>query len=340
MINHLRKHTYLLLALALLLPACAGTGVEQQQPEPTTLKVATLPYLGFAPFFIAEEEGYFVEQRLQIEFVQLAPQDVIPAVLQGEVDVSARVVTAALLNAIGRGGNMKVVADKGYIDPAGCSDMTLVGSRALAEAGELDSPDQIKGKRVDVVPASVKHYCLAKLMATVGLTLEDLTLTNLPSAAEADALDKGTLDLATPGEPWRTRMLRAGHRPVLAPLQEVVPDAQFSVIVYGPNLLDEDPDAGKRFMTAYLKAVRQYNQGKTKRNLEILAEHTGLDQALLEEACWPAIRNDGTINVGSVLDFQDWALEEGYIDDPVTEDQLWDPSFVEYANQVLGTPSQ
>ena len=93
-------------------------------------------------------------------------------------------------------------------------------------------------------------------------------------------------------------------------------------------------------MTAYLKAVRQYNQGKTKRNLEILVEHTGLDQTLLEEACWSLVRNDGTINVESVLDFQDWALEKGYIDNPVTEDQFWDPSFVEYANQVLGAPSQ
>jgi NitT/TauT family transport system substrate-binding protein len=340
MINHLRKHTYLLLALALLLQACAGAGVEQQRPEPTTLKVATQPYLAFAPFFIAEGEGYFIEQGLQIEFVQLAPEEVIPAVVTGEVDVSAALATAGLLNAIGRGGKMKVVADLGYIDPAGCSVMALVGSRVLAEAGELDSPDQIKGRLVDVFLASAKHYFLDKLIATVGLTLEDLTLTDIPSPAEADALHKGTLDLATPTEPWRTRLLRAGHRPVLAPIQEVVPDAQFVLVLYSPNLLGEDPDAGKRFMTAYLKAVRQYNQGKTKRNLEILAEHTGLDQALLEEACWMAIRNDGTINVESVLDFQDWALEKGYIDNPVTEDQFWDPSFVEYANQVLGAPSQ
>jgi NitT/TauT family transport system substrate-binding protein len=89
-------------------------------------------------------------------------------------------------------------------------------------------------------------------------------------------------------------------------------------------------------MVAYLKAVRQYNQGKTERNLEIMEEFTKLDQELLKMSCWMPMRSDGYINVESVLDFQAWAVEKGYLDRPVTEEQFWDPSFVEYANQVLG----
>lgn len=91
-------------------------------------------------------------------------------------------------------------------------------------------------------------------------------------------------------------------------------------------------------MVAYLKAVRQYNQGKTERNLEILAEFTGLDRELLKRTCWLPIRNDGRINVESVLDFQDWAAGKGFLDSKVTEEKFWDPSFVQYANQVLKTP--
>ena len=104
--------------------------------------------------------------------------------------------------------------------------------------------------------------------------------------------------------------------------------------------MEENPDAGRRFMVAYLKAVWQYNQGKTERNLEILAEYTGLDRELLNQACWPTARNDGQINVESILDFQAWAVEKGYLDSLVTEEQFWDPGFVEYANEVLDTPSQ
>jgi len=42
----------------------------------------------------------------------------------------------------------------------------------------------------------------------------------------------------------------------------------------------------------------------------------------------------------SVLDFRSWAVEKGYLDSPVTEEQFWDPSFVEYVNGVLGVTSQ
>jgi NitT/TauT family transport system substrate-binding protein len=331
-----------MLILVLVLCACTpfAPPTEQPQPEPTTLKVGTKPYLSYAPFFIAEEEGYFAEQGLEIEFVDLDPQSTLPAVIQGEVDVTAGLVSAGLLNGIWRGGRIRIVADKGYVDPEGCPFFALVARRSLVEAGEANDPHHIKGKLVDVLAGSWHNYYLAELMATIGLTTEDLTLTNLPSAAEGEALDKGALDFAVSGEPWRTRMLRAGHAPALAPIQHVLPDAQYSVILYGPNLLDENPDAGKRFMIAYLKAVQQLNQGKTKRNLEILSEQTGLDQAFLEEACWSAIRNDGSINVANVLEFQDWAVESGLVDEPVTGDQFWDPSFVEYANQVLAAPAE
>lgn len=90
-------------------------------------------------------------------------------------------------------------------------------------------------------------------------------------------------------------------------------------------------------MVAYLKAVRQYNQGKTERNLEILAKHTELDRELLKRACWPSMHNDGRINVRGVLDFQAWAVGKGFLDSPVKEEQFWDPRFVKYANQVLKT---
>jgi NitT/TauT family transport system substrate-binding protein len=88
-------------------------------------------------------------------------------------------------------------------------------------------------------------------------------------------------------------------------------------------------------MVAYLKAVRQYNQGKTERNLEILAKHTRLDRDLLMQACWPSVRDDGQINIQSILEFQDWAVKKGFLDSPVKMDQFWDPGFIEHANRVM-----
>ena len=103
---------------------------------------------------------------------------------------------------------------------------------------------------------------------------------------------------------------------------------------------EENPDAGRRFMVAYLKAVRQYNQGKTERNLEILAKYTKLDKELLTEACWPSFRSNGRINVRSILEFQDWAVKAGLLDNRVTVDQFWNPGFIEHANKILEASSK
>ena len=62
-------------------------------------------------------------------------------------------------------------------------------------------------------------------------------------------------------------------------------------------------------MVAYLKAVRQYNEGKTGRSLDIVAKATGLERELLTEACWPRLRDDGRTNIESILDFQSWAVD-------------------------------
>jgi NitT/TauT family transport system substrate-binding protein len=86
--------------------------------------------------------------------------------------------------------------------------------------------------------------------------------------------------------------------------------------------------------------VRQYNEGKTERNLDIIEEATQLDRELLSQSCWPPIHSDAEISVEGMMDFQNWAMEKGYIDRVLSEDEFWDASFVEYASQALDESAQ
>jgi NitT/TauT family transport system substrate-binding protein len=151
---------------------------------------------------------------------------------------------------------------------------------------------------------------------------------------------QGTIDLSMASEPWATRHVRTGNAVLWMPYNELVPGEQHVTVVYGPSLLHTNPDAGRRFMVAYLRGVRQYSEGKTERNLEIMAEFSGLDEEFLQAACWYDFYDDGHVNVKSLLDFQQWAVEKGYLDSVVPPDQFYDPSFIDYASQVLGTAGQ
>jgi NitT/TauT family transport system substrate-binding protein len=339
---HLRKPRCLslVLILALLLGGCAPLGIKRVQPEPVTVKVANIPFLSFGPYFIGAQEGYFNEQGIEVEFVEMRKSsEAYPLLAQGELDVTSG-FGIGYLNAIARGARIRVVACKGYLAAPGCTYNPFIARRALVEAGELDSPAQLKGRTISFEPGTMHEYFIDVLLSTANLTLNDIQGVEIPKPSEIEALGSGAIDFTSTAEPWVTRIVQSGNGVVWKPVKELLPDFQIATVLYGPNLLDENPDVGRRFMVGYLQAVRQYNEGKTERNLELMAEFTGLDKEFLKQACWPSFHGDGQINVESVLDFQDWAMEKGYLDSVVTEEQFWDPSFVNYASEVLGTSSQ
>jgi NitT/TauT family transport system substrate-binding protein len=330
----------LLLVQAVLLNACTPAAAPVVVPvattEPIKLKALTLPFISFAPLYIAVEEGYFQEQGLDVELVELTQnQETLPALLSGEVDIAAGLTSAGILNTIARGGEIKIVADKGYIDPNGCDNIALIARQSLASEGDVQSAQTLSGRKIDVVTATWNEFYLEKLLNSIGLTVADIEKVHIPSPSMPEAMNEGSLDLVTQNEPWVSRMVSAGHINILTPVTELLPESQSAVLFYGPTMFGENEEAGKRFMVAYLKAVRQYNLGKTDRNIEILAKYNNLDAETLKAMCWPTLRDSGEVNIESLLEFQDWAVQAGYQEEPLTVDQFWESSYIEYAQSIL-----
>jgi NitT/TauT family transport system substrate-binding protein len=318
------------LTLALLLTACGA--LTESTPEPTKLKVTLLPFLGFAPIAIAQEEGFFAKEGLEVEYVQfLSTRDTVVPLVQGDLDVLIGMLNPGILNAITRGGNLKIVADKGYIDPDGCAYAGIVAQRALLESGALEDPAQLRGKRLSMTPGLPENFFVDLALAQYGVGVEELENESIPPPNQPDALANDAVDLVSSAEPTLSRILGSGDTGLWIDARDIVPGLQWAVIVYGPSLLEDNPEAGERFMRAYLKAVKQYNQGKTERNLEIVSALTGLPTEALEQACWSSIREDGIPSSQSILDYQAWALENGYLDSVVPEEEFWDARFVEAA---------
>lgn len=311
--------------------------VVETMSVPIKIKVALFPYSSYAPLYYAQAEGYYKEQGLDVEFVDFKSQsDAIVALASGQVDVSGGVLDAASLTAISEGTGLKIVADKGYIDPSStCPYSAWMARKDLLDSGELNDISQIKGKKVAFPKTSFFEYAMDKLLSANGLDTNDIEIVDIPAPTRLEALSTGAVDIAQMGEPWITRTLAAGSATTWYPFEESLPNAQFAVIWYGPSITIENPDAGNRFMVAYMQAVQQYNQGKTDRNVELMAEFTKSTPEDASASCWLALTKDGNINVEFVLDFQQWALGKGYIDGAMTVDEFWDGSFLEYAHKHL-----
>jgi NitT/TauT family transport system substrate-binding protein len=337
-----RTSKYFVFFFLLLLVFGQGGGVclsaESSHIKKYHLKVLLLPYLSFAPFYIAEEEGFFSEQGLDIEFIRAKrSSQLIPVLAQGSIDVLAGSSSFSLFNAMARGAPIRIVADKGYLSPAGCADIAIMASKSWVKTKKVKhiTADQLRGIRIAINPVSSQGYFAEKFLQTAGLTLADVQVINLPEPVKPEAFASGRIDLAYANEPWVTRISEEGHAVPWVIVSQLVPDFQNAFVFYGPTLLHQNLEAGKRFMVAYSKAVQKYNEGKTDRNIAILAKYTHLNRDLLSKACWPTFHSNGHINAQSLVEFQEWGRKKGFLDATVTEAQFWDSTFVDYANKIL-----
>jgi NitT/TauT family transport system substrate-binding protein len=304
------------------------------------LRVLYGRYLSSAPLAIANAEGFFRDQGLDVELVHLTGNsEATPALLRGDLDVGAGILKIADFNAIARGGTLRLVADKGHYEPGACAASALMARPVFLQSKDPAGAAHLRGARAATIPLTFSEYVLETFLSSKGLTLSDLRLSRLPEAAAAEALIDGSLDFSHIAEPYLSHVARSGHAVVWIPVQDIVPGTQQATLLFGPTLLEKNRDAGRRFLVAYLRGVRQYNKGKTPRNVEILAAETGLDPELVKGACWQPIRSDGSINLESILAFQRWAVGRGALDAVVGPEGFWDSSFVEAANRSLGPPA-
>ena len=304
--------------------------------EPVTVKVVTLPFITFAPYYIGVEEGYYAKYGIEVELVNMTVQEeILPALSSGQVDVSSGLLSAGMFNAIDRGAEIVITADKGIVDPEGCVNWSILGRSDLVESGALDNPELLAGLTVNIVPATWLEYYLHVVLESGGLTLDDIEKVNISSPAVPDALNTDQIDVAVNSEPWVTILANSGHVPVLALPQEVLADESGAVMLYGPTLLGDNHGVGVRFMAGYLESVAQYAEGKTERNLDIIQTFTELDRGLLDAMCWPAINPTGEIDLAGVDGFQDFAVARGYQDVVVSSDDYFDGTYLAEAATLM-----
>ena len=225
------------LAVFFIFQPSPSAGEEQMASKPITLKVVIFPFLSSGHILIAEEEGYFAEQGLQIEYIKMKEDVAIQALARGQVDVWGGLISIGAMNAIHRGANIRFVADKGFFASDGCPFFGVVARKALVDTGELNGPAQLKGRNVAWLRASFEEYFLEMILQKGGLKLDDVQKITIPPPADLGAMAKGGLDLTVTAEPWVSRLSQSGHGVLWMQVQKMVPGFQFGFIYLFPVLI-------------------------------------------------------------------------------------------------------
>jgi NitT/TauT family transport system substrate-binding protein len=289
--------------------ACSDSGKPVQLQE---VRVAKSGFLSNAPMLIGDREGYFAREGIRLKFVDLPTNSVqgLPALSRGDVDVVSAAVSVGFFNAVLSGSDLRIVADRGHFDPAvGCESFGIVGRKSLFGDRPIDAK-ALRGRRFAMNAVGQTGYLAALFLKRYGLKVTDVEAVRLPATTERHALDAGTVDVVARSDPFFYQVMQGGHR-LLAGGSSLAPGSHLAVLVFGPSLLRRNRELGERFMVAYLRAVRQYNKGRTDRNLEIISRGLGLDTADLRKMCWLPTDSSGAVNLESLTHYQEWGLETG-----------------------------
>ena len=337
----------LLIVSAAVLSACISqtpaanpvSPVPSISPAPTltTVRVGYIPMVSFGPLYLAQEEGYFARQGINLELVKFqSASAALPVLINGDIAVSGGALSPGLVNAITKGSHVRIVADKGRTSPGGCTATGLLVRKDLVDSRVVTQASDLRGRKI--MADSSSSYGLYRVLALGNLTTDDVTVVNMDFASGVAAFKNSGIDAGVLSEPYLTQALNSGSAVVLIPTEVYAPDWP-TPLYYGPAILDKDPELGRRFMIAYLQGVKQYNEGKTERNLAILGNYTRLDQDLLNQSCWHPIAQDGDLPIKPVRDYMDWMYANKQITQNPEDDQLFDMSYVTYARGVLANTS-
>jgi NitT/TauT family transport system substrate-binding protein len=298
-----------------------------------------------AGVFIARERGYFREQGLDVDLVpfQSGP-NTIPALAAGDLETAGGTISVALLNALERGIYIPMVADKGTSRP-GFEFVQVPVRRELLETATVRTIGDLRGRHVAVASLqSGAESLVAHVLARGGLTIDDVDLVPLGYGDMVVALGNGAIDAANVIEPTLSATLDRG---LAASWEPGYSSAAFGGVYQAATIAYSGQfaaatDLARRWMVAYLRGVRDYNDAFVKGQgrgdvVRILTENTGVkDPAVYERMNLAGLDPDGRIARQSLQLDMDYFQQKGYYTGPVTLDNVIDSSFADYAAQQLG----
>lgn len=255
----------LLLVLSLLTACTAAPPSPTLEPTPrpadptaTTgaaelrtirLPMGFIPSVQYAPFYVAQEKGYFADEGLTLEFDYSFETDGVALVGAGELPFA---VVSAEQVLLARAQGLPVVYVMAWFQ------QFPVAVMANADAG-LDTPEALRGKRIGTPLLGGANYVgLRALLTAAGVTAEEVTIEAI-GFNQVPALTAGQVDAV---------VVYANNEPIRLAAQDqaysVLPvsdyaDLAANGILSSEAAIAEEPELVRGFVRALLRGLADTN---------------------------------------------------------------------------------
>ena len=191
----MRKYILYFIVLVISV-SCSGDAKD----HPKKIRIGLVNWIGYTPFYLAEQQGYFARYGLDVELIRI--EDVglrRQAIASGQVDAIALTLDAMI---VARDNEIPVQAILA-LDHSSGGDGILV-------AEGLVSLHDLKGKNVAYQTGQPSQLFLYEILRKQGLGFDDVQSVFLDADRAGAAFIGGQVDAAVTWEPWLTQAEKQG----------------------------------------------------------------------------------------------------------------------------------
>jgi NitT/TauT family transport system substrate-binding protein len=301
------------------------------------IKIGIQRVMGYPGVPVAIAHGYFAAEGIEPELAFFdAAQPTVVAAAGGDVDIGVAGVSAAFYE-LAAGGRLRLVASSGIEAPGFRNLAVFVSNQAFAHG--LDAAKKLPGHSVAVTQfGSGLEYEFGLIAESNGFAYNTVTIKALQANGNIiAALKGGTVDAAVmPGTPGLAPA-QAGALHLLGWVGDLADRAMASAVVASTAFIDHNPDALRRFLSAYRKGLRDFHDAFADADqsrqsasapeiLAIMAQFTGVPAERLAEAV-PFADAEGRISMADVARQIAWLRTHDRLKTPVDAEKIVDKRF-------------
>lgn len=270
------------------------------------LRIGVSETLLSLPLYVAEEEGYFQQQGVSVEFVNcVGGNRCMKHMLEGQVDLSTATELPVVFNSFARSD---FAVQTSFVSSS--NDMKVV---ARADSN-VSQPDQLRNKTLGYVRGSASQYVLDSVLVYNGIDPDTTNLKLVTPESALRALVDKEVDALCIWEPFASLIeLQLGSEVTLVPIPKLY-TTTFNLIAM-KSVIANKPEELQRLIRA-LRDSTEFIQANPEKAKATAARRLRVPVVLIEK-----IFNDYRFRLSlnrslpRTMEGQArWAMREGYVD--------------------------
>lgn len=222
------------------------------------------PWLGYGGWLVADKQGYFKANGVDVKIASFTTDDEINAALvAGKLD-GANIATHTALRLKSEGTPISIIT---VLDQSNEAD-AIIAKNGITTIAEL------KGKKVAFEKGTTSDLLLNAALAEAGMTIADVTPVAIPAADVTTALGAGQVDVGVTYEPYITPFLKSSKDFALLYPASKIPGIISDVFVVRNEVLTSKPGQIAALITS-LGAATDYYGTNTKQAQAVITEGVG-----------------------------------------------------------------